>query len=320
MLVGLPSALARGVFAMDQAAAELYMPAVLNVLSRKSIEYNAAEKRQFVQSSENLEIIAEAPGRNESGALRPYALDPKTGDRYECFVIRNYSIVYIGFDEAPKGSIAVIPITDAIMKYDYCGAYGTISYIQFLNDAEKSPNIIGTLIPLDTPGGEAYGSKNLSDAILNARKPVVSHINDGYCASAGVYIATPSDKILLAQPTDKIGSVGAYTTLVDVRGAYEKEGYKLITVYSPTSPEKNKAWREAFENDNTKLVEKDIQFLDSVFMKQVQSTRPNLNKEVLDGGMYYAEEAIDKGLADGMATFQQAIEEVINLSRRSITI
>jgi protease-4 len=300
MLVGLPSALARGVFAMDQAGAEMYMPAVLNVLSGKT--------------------AAETPGNTESGILTPYALDPKTGERYDCFQVRDWSVVYVGFESAPKGSIAVIPITDAIMKYDYCGAYGTISYLQFLTDAERSPNIIGTLLSMDTPGGEVYGTKNLSDAIANASKPVVSHINDGYCASAGVYIAAPSNRILLAQPSDKIGSVGAYTTLIDVRGAYEKEGYKLITVYSPTSPEKNKAWREAFENDNIKPVEKDIQFLDNIFMKQVTANRSNLNKEVLDGGMFYAEEAIDKGLADGMASFEQAIEEVINLGKRSITI
>lgn len=301
MLVGLPSALARGVFAMDAASAEMYMPAVLNVLSG--------------------DVVAEAPGRNEEGVLKPYAIDLKTGIIYDCFVIRDYSIVYVGFENAPKGSVAVIPITDAIMKYDYCGAYGTVSYLRFLNDANLSVNIVGTVLAMDTPGGEVYGTKNVSDAVKNSPKPVIAHINDGYCASAGVYIAAPADKILLAQPTDKIGSVGVYSTLIDVRGAYEKQGYKIKTIYSPTSPEKNKAWNAAMEDDDIKPMQKDLQFLDKIFMEQVKQGRGSgLNAEVLDGGMFYAEEAIAMGLADGMATFEQAIEEVINLSYGSLTI
>lgn len=301
MLVGLPNALSRGVFAMTPESAAMYMPAVIGVLEGK--------------------INAENPGQKQSSAAKPYAISADNGEKHDTYVVQGWSLVYRGFSDAPKNSVAVIPISDVIMKYDYCGAYGTLSFKQFLDDAISAENIKGIVLAMDTPGGEVSGTRNLSEAIGNCSKPVVAHIDDGYCASAGVYIACKANKILLSQPTDKIGSIGVYTTLIDPTGAYEALGYKIKTIYSPTSTQKNAAWRAAMEKDDVKPMQKDLAFLDQYFMQSVRDGRgAKLNEEVLAGGMYYAEEAIEKGLADGIATFKQAIEEVINLSEGSLTI
>jgi ClpP class serine protease len=302
MLVGLPSALSRGVFAMTAESAAMYMPAVINILEGN--------------------VTADAPGRNVEGAMKPKCIDASNGDVFDVFVPDGWGgYIYKGFENAPKGSVAVIPITDAIMKYDYCGAYGTKSIAAFIKDAVASKNVVGVLLDMDTPGGEVYGTKNLSDVIGASTKPVVTHISDGYCASAGMYIASKSNKILMHQPTDKVGSIGVYTTLIDPRGAYEAKGFKVKTIYSPTSPEKNAAWIEAMEKDNDKPMKADLAYLDKVFMDQVRNGRgAKLNEDALKGGMYYTDEAIEMGLCDGYATFEQAIEEVINLSKGSLTI
>lgn len=303
MKLGLIGALARGVFAMDAARAEAYMPLVLNILEHGD--------------------VAAAPGNNTEGCIKPYGKNPMTGQEFSPYKYdaNTDTVRFSGFSDAPKGTVAVIPVTDAIMKYDYCGSLGTQSLAAILKDADASQNIVGILLDMDTPGGEVYGTKNLSDAVAGAKKPVVAHINDGYCASAGYYIACRADEILLSQPTDQVGSIGVYTTLVDAKGMYEARGFKILEVYSPTSPDKNAAWREAMKNGNTKRIEADLAHLDAVFMQQVREGRgEKLDPKTLDGGMFYAADAIAKGLADGMATQEEAIIRVVNLSGKALII
>jgi len=300
MLVGLPNAIARGVFAMNREYAEAYLPLVINLFEGKP--------------------VTAAPGKNIEGAIKPFAKDPNTGKEYSVFVMTEWGPVYKGFADAPKGSIAIIPITDVIMKYDFCGQFGTQTITNIIKDAEASQNVVGILLDMDTPGGEVYGTKNVSDAVANCKKPVVVHVNDGYCASAGYYIACGADRILMNQPATKVGSIGVYTTLMDFTGMYESKGVKVLTIYSPTSPEKNAAYLQAVKEGKTQLMEKELAYLDAVFMDQVRKGRGSkLNEKALAGGMYFTEEAISLGLCDGQATQEEAIDMIINLSGSSQT-
>lgn len=298
-LSSLHNALARGFFAMQPERASAYMPVVLRVL-----DGGAAPAMS-------------EPGNNYEENTAE-AVNPISGQRFSCMKFdARFGWRYEGFRDAPKGSVAVIGIKDAIMKYDYCGAWGTESLAKVIFDAEASDNIVGILLDMDTPGGEVYGTKNLHDVVKNCSKPVVAHINDGYCASAGMYIACAADKILMSQPTDQVGSIGVYTTLIDPTGAYEAKGYKIKTIYSPTSPEKNAAWKEAMESDKPARMEKELAFLDKTFMNCVREGRPNVKEKALEGGMFYTDEAIEMGLCDGYATQQEAIEMCVNLSGSS---
>lgn len=269
------------------------------------------------------DVDAAAPGANSEGLVRPYGHNFMTGEQFSPYGYdaKTDSYRFMGFKDAPKGTVAVIPVTDAVMKYDFCGSYGTQSLTAVLNDADASPNVVGILLDMDTPGGEVYGTKNFSDAVGNAKKPVVAHINDGICASAGYYIACMADEILLSQPSDHVGSIGVYTTLIDAKGALEARGYKVLEVYSPTSPEKNAGWREAMKEGKLGRVEKDLAMLDSIFMNQVQAGRGDkLNKKALDGAMFFGDDAIAHGLADGYATQAEAIKKVVNLSGKALII
>lgn len=299
MLVGLPSALSRGIFAMHPVAAEAYMPLVRNILSGNIDPGTTKRVPKEYQSN--------SPGYNEEGMIFPYAVDSN-------------GMVYPNISTAPKNVIAVIPINGPIMKYDYCNAFGTVTYSHFLRAAERLDNVVGILLDVDTGGGEGYGSKAFGDLVDNCSKPVITWINDGHCASAGVMMTCNSDRILVSQNTSKYGSVGVYTMIGDPKGVYEKEGWKIITVYSPKSPEKNKDWREAMDNGNVGLLEKDLEFFDNQFMQQVRNGRGNkLNEKALLGGHFYADEAIEMGLVDDYATFEQAIEQLFNLSGSSQT-
>lgn len=301
MTLSIINALVRGVFAMSEAHANVYMPAVISLLEGRP--------------------VGNVPGMNEEGVILPFAIDPSTGREFSPYGrTAEGNVVFRGFGDAPKGSVAVISITGAITKYDYCGAYGTKSLSMMLGSALASSNVDGVVLNMDTPGGEVYGTKNMADLVAQANKPVVAHVDDAYCASAGYYIASQADHIMVRQLTDQVGSIGVYTTLVNFDGYYEAKGIKVIEVYSPTSPDKNKAYRDAVKEGKTKGIEEQLAHLDAVFMDTVKAKRPGVTKKALDGGMFYAEDAIANGLIDSMGTFADAVAMVKDLSTPKIRI
>ena len=230
---------------------------------------------------------------------------------------------YVGFANAPEGSIAIIPIKGVLMKTDWCGEFGTMNLARVVRDAANSPNIAAILLCADGPGGQVYGTGTLADAVKDARaqKPVFAHVEEGMAASATYWSIINAVKIYLSRGTDMVGSIGVYQTIADYRGMYEKEGIKVIDVYSSKSPEKNMNWRKAFdENDLTKLVT-ELDFIDDVFMGAVRAARGTaLNEDALKGDMYYAENAISMGLADGIMSLESTINELFNRSKGSLTI
>src|SRR5690606_31383146 len=54
---------------------------------------------------------------------------------------------------APKGSVAIINISDVLIKYgDWC-IYGALEIVERLYAADRNPNIVGTVAYFDGPGG-----------------------------------------------------------------------------------------------------------------------------------------------------------------------
>src|SRR5688572_20449680 len=75
---------------------------------------------------------------------RPRVIDVSAGTARASF--------YRSFDEAPKGSLAMIPVIGPIAKYYNCGAPGSADMTRWIREAEESDRIEGILLTFDTPG------------------------------------------------------------------------------------------------------------------------------------------------------------------------
>jgi signal peptide peptidase SppA len=219
---------------------------------------------------------------------------------------------YKSFEDAPEGSIAFLNIAGPVLKYDDgCGGIGTATMADIVKSARVSTKISGLFIKADTPGGMVDGTPTLADEIrkFSAEKPVVTWIHDGMLASAGYWIAAPSDEIIASQKTDTIGSIGVYTTVVDPKGYYDQNGIKVLEIYAPQSTEKNKDYRDAIAGDETAIKE-NLKFIASQFIKEVKANRKGkLNLDAADpfkGATYIGEEALKIGLIDGIGDFEYA--------------
>ena len=291
MIIGLISALTRGLWAIEPSAAEGFLPLVNNIILGKDLPKEQLQINEEEHSS--------------------YAVT-KTGG----MVARHSS-----FDSAPQGSVALIPITGPIMKYNGLCSYGSIARGNQVREADAHPNIIGTILEFDSPGGMVAGSQTFSDIVSNTKKPVVAFVNDGILASAAYWMASGANEIISSHSIDMIGSIGVYVTLADWKGYYESEGLKILDIYAEQSTEKNHAFKEAVKG-NEKPVK--LEFLNPTVDKFISTVKKNradqLNPSAGDpfkGKLYMAPEALEIGLIDGIGNIEYAIERVQSLSKEA---
>jgi ClpP class serine protease len=118
---------------------------------------------------------------------------------------------------------------------------------------------------------------------------------------------------------DQLGSVGSYCTLLDYSGYLEKEGIKMHQIYAPQSVDKNKDYKDAIAGDYS-AIEADLKIHVDEFISFVKTARGDkaaANESTWGTGkMFYADEAVKLGLADGIKSFEQVISKAAWLAKR----
>lgn len=282
-----------GLWLMDQKTAEAYMPAVAQLITGQKVTafHDEDEDEQEKQ---------------------PYCVtvdDPETQITSE---FKNHRV--------PEGSIAVIPVEGPLMKADYCGEPGMATMARWIKNAESNPNIIGTILLVDSPGGTVDGTEELARVISETEKPIVSFI-DGMMASAAYWLGSSTDHIFSSVNTNLIGSIGTQIRLMDWTGYYEKYGIKEHTIRADKSKNKNRPVEEAKHGNYKPLKTELLNPMNEVFLNSVLKNREGKLKATegapLDGTVYLTDDAIDQGLIDAKGTFRDAVEKVQELSQTS---
>lgn len=215
-------------------------------------------------------------------------------------------------EEEQARRVMVIPVHTEMTKYDTCETYGTVKAAAKINKYLDDPSVVGFVIDIDSPGGAVNAIYPLVEAIGKIKatgKPVIAHCDS--CYSAAYWVASQCDAVFADNLLSGFGSIGAYAQLLDNRED-KQTGFKVITVYAPESSDKNIAYREALDGKPEKM-QQVLSKLVKAFHAAVKSGRPSLKAEaegVLTGAEFQAEEAITLGLADGMATLDECVQNV----------
>lgn len=212
--------------------------------------------------------------------------------------------------------VAILSIKNPIVKHNqFCGPQGTKSMTKELESLKNNDAIAGVVLDIDSGGGQAYGTPEFHDYLIEFKKqkPLVAY-TDGLMCSAAYYIGSASTHIIANKRAEAIGSIGAYTQILDLTGYYEKEGAKIHTIYATESTEKNKAYRDALEGNYESYIKQELDPLVSTFVNDMQNARPNIDQKVFKGGTFNASKSLDFGLIDQLGTLQNAIDKVFELS------
>ena len=162
----------------------------------------------------------------------------------------SYARSFEGFDGA---KIAVIYLSGALMKNDYCGWLGTQSLLTLFNLACDTETIQQIVLLIDSPGGSVDGTFSFADAVSECCKPVTTVIS-GMCASAAYWIGSSAAKVYATSPTDIIGSIGTMITLVDQSKYLADMGIVVRTFYADDSVNKNAEFTQAQKGEGKMLV------------------------------------------------------------------
>lgn len=223
--------------------------------------------------------------------------------------------------------VMVLPLRGTMLRYDQaCGPYGCETRAKLLRRADADPNILGVVLDVDSGGGQGSAMEVLVHQIRAMKKPVVTYVNHGMCASAAYGTAATTAEIILSYKSDAVGSIGTLMAFPDLKKHY-KEHWDLLMheVYATLSTEKNGPIREAFlaDPDNpedehyNKLRTELLDPWNEQFIEHIQNSRPKVKAKdgVFNGKLFLGDEAIRLGLADRYGTLADATERVRQLSK-----
>lgn len=218
------------------------------------------------------------------------------------------------FEKCKPGSIAIISMSGNMIKDGTWCSYGTKEIAAKIDEATDCENIDGIVLCIDSGGGAVDAIAPMVDAIQRAQsmgKPVVASCD--LCASAAYYTAIYCDEIIADNKiSSEFGSIGVMTQIADYEKYYEKEGVKVHTIYSDVSNYKNAAYEAAKKGEYDQIKKECLNPLAIKFQDAVKAQRKNLDCKVegiLNGKMFFAEDAKANGLIDDIGNMQYAISQ-----------
>lgn len=187
-----------------------------------------------------------------------------------------------------------------------------------LRTAFEAENAAGIILAINSPGGSPVQSGYINDEIRRLRekypeKKLYAVIAD-LGASGGYYVASAADEIY-ADKASLVGSIGVVSSGFGFNGLMEKLGVDRRLYTSGES----KAFLDSFsaEKDQDKefwqsvLAVTHAQFIDVV--KQGRGDRLLDDPEIFSGLIWTGEQALAKGLIDGLGSAGYVAREVIGV-------
>jgi protease-4 len=172
-------------------------------------------------------------------------------------------------------------------------------------------SVAAILIHVNSPGGGVAATQEIYDEIMRVRleeeKPVVVSMSS-VAASGGFYLACAADQII-ANPGTLTGSIGVILEYPVMGELMSKLGIKFETIKSGEIKDVGSPWREPTESDR-KMLQAAIDDTYEQFVEVVMEGRNLTREEVIeiaDGSIFTGRQALDLGLVDGLASFEEAI-------------
>lgn len=213
------------------------------------------------------------------------------------------------------GRVAVLPCMGVIsqrvdMLQEASGGVSTERLGAALDSLLADKTVRCIVMAFDSPGGSVFGVDELATKIRQGRdqKKIVG-IADSMAASAAYYLLSQCTEVNVT-PGGMVGSIGVFTAHEDWSKFMEEEGVKTTLVSAgeykveanPFAPLTDEAREEMQRQVNHYYG----QFLSAV-AKGRGVSEAAVRKDFGQGRMALAQEAVDKRMADRVATFEQVL-------------
>lgn len=191
-----------------------------------------------------------------------------------------------------------------------------------LEAAGKNDLVRAVVLRVDSPGGTISASDQIWKAITDFRErtelPLVVSMG-ATCASGGYYVSAPAD-VLIAEPTTITGSIGVLLTTFNVAALLERIGVEGVTIkagarkdllnmFEPLRPEDVAIMEGVVDDAYERFVDVVVKGRSKVGLTEERV------RELADGRVYTAGQALEHKLIDELGYLDDAIERARELAQ-----
>lgn len=218
---------------------------------------------------------------------------------------------------AVADKIAVIDVDGVIINARKGGLFtrgdNPVSLLtEKLTAASNDNHVRAVVLRINSPGGGVAASNLMYDEIKHFKertgRPVVAMMLD-LAASGGYYVACACDDII-AHRTTVTGSIGVIMMTLDLSGALKRIYIKPNIIKSAPMKDSGSPFREMKPEDRA-IFQNLIDGYHEQFVGVVDAGRPKLStetvRELADGRIYSAQQALENGLVDRIGTMRDAV-------------
>ena len=193
---------------------------------------------------------------------------------------------------------------------------------QQLKAARQDRRVKGVIVRVNSPGGTISASDQIYKQIRKfqeeEKKPVVAFMQ-GVAASGGYYASVACEKIM-AEPTTITGSIGVISWWLVVQELLEdKLGVLPVTIKSGQKKDWPSSFRQPAPEELQYMQDKLItpayeRFVEVVAEGRKASLSSDQVRQLADGGIYGAREALEEKLIDKIGYLDEAIDLVKSMA------
>lgn len=209
------------------------------------------------------------------------------------------------------GNVATINIHgELVNRGAWLGASSGLTSYEGINEqlrkAEADDKIEKIILDINSPGGEAAGMLETSQAIraLSEKKEVIAVVN-GLAASAGYGLACGASRIVMARSAS-VGSIGVLVLHLDYSKRLEDVGVKATLIHAGARKVDGHPYGP-LEGAALENIKSRVDQVMSEFVKLVNSHRPQMTKKsirALEARILLGPEAMEAGLTDEIGTYE----------------
>ena len=194
-----------------------------------------------------------------------------------------------------------------------------------IKSAENDNNVKALIVRIVSPGGAVSSSDQIHYYINRFKKhtgkPVLAFMQS-VAASGGYYSAVACDSIM-AEPTVITGSIGVIMNHLVIKDLLtEKLGIDPVTLKSGPRKDWPSMFNETTDEEKQYLMERVITPAYDRFVELVAEGRKEVLseediRELADGSIYTAQQAVDNKLVDALGYFDDAVNKALQMANIS---
>ncbi len=216
--------------------------------------------------------------------------------------------------------VAIIPIWGVLgkrlpMLNLMCGGCDYDNVTAFAQLAMADDSIRSVILDFDSPGGQARGIPECAAVLaqLAEVKPVISY-TDTCCASAAYRLAIEAGEIYAA-PSSTLGSIGTIIAALDNSREWEMKGW-VLELFASGALKAVGCEGKRWSDNERQFLRGQMERKQAQFVSSMNTRRPAVAAESMEGQWFDGDEAVGLGLADGTAnTLAEVVASLVLVGR-----